>query len=276
LGEHPTNDAATSSVYGAYDAANPGRVTIVAINKSDAVKTAGIRVAHPKNFKSAQVYVLSTAGWSQYWQMAHPQVADSIQAVATNSFSYAMPASSVSIIIPSTEENVVKGPTWPTPPPTPAFGGWTFDSDTSGWTFSESGAGAWDATVGDPNAGSLRLDAAFAQPGDKMNAFISEPGIDLTHKKLTLRIKSDGNFQGGVILFVMTRKADWSTWIWKGQGWATPGTEWMTMSFDIDTAAAENPDFNPAIPVQMGVLVQNTSTTPVPTTLWVDTVQYPL
>jgi hypothetical protein len=274
--ESSTNDVATSSVYGAYDAANPDRVTIVAINKSNSVKSAGIRVAHPKNFKSAQVYVLSTAGWSQYWQVAHPQAADSIQAVATNTFAYAMPASSVSIIIPSTEEIVAKGPTWPAPPPTPAFGGWTFDSGSSGWISSGSATQSWDATVGDPNVGSLRFDTSFTHIDEQFQTIISEPGVDLTHKRLSLRIKSDGNFQGGVIFFVMTRWADWSNWRWKGQGWATPGTDWMTLSFDIDQALAEDPLFNPEIPAQIGVLVQNSSATPTPTTLWVDTIQYPL
>jgi hypothetical protein len=273
--ESSTNDVASSSVYGAYDAANPNRVTIVAINKSDSVKTAGIRVAHPKNFKSAQVYVLSTAGWSQYWQVAHPQGTDSIAAVATNTFSYAMPASSVSIIIPSTEESVAKGPTWPAPPPTPAFGGWTFDADTSGWAFDGACTGSWDATVGDPSVGSLRLDTT-GQPWDKMQAFINEPGIDLTHKKLTLRIKSDGNFQGNVMFFVMTRWADWSHYDWKAQGWATPGTEWMTMTFDMDEIVAQDPDFNPALPAMLGIQALNTTSSATPTTLWVDTIQYPL
>jgi len=271
-----TADPAASSVYAAYDAQHPDRVTIVAINKADTSKTAGIRVAHPRNFKSAQVYVLSTAGWSPYWQVAHPQVADSIPAVATNTFAYAMPAYSVSIIIPSTDENVAQGPTWPAPPPTPQFGGWTFDSDSSGWAFEGLGTGAWDGTMGDPNAGSLRMDASFTQPGDQVQAFIDSPTIDLTHKKLTLRIKSDGAFQGGVIVFVMTRWADWSHYDWKGQGWAMPGTEWMTLSFDIDEIVAQDPDFNPSIVARIGILVQNTSTTPTPTTLWVDTVQYPL
>lgn len=274
--ESTSNDVASSSVYGAFDAANPNRVTIVAINKADAVRTAGIRVAHPKSFKSAQVYVLSTAGWSQYWQVAHPQAADSIKAVATNTFAYAMPAFSVSIIIPSTEESVAKGPTWPAPPATPEFGGWSFDNDANGWEFSDSGTGTWDASVGDPNAGSLRLDTSFVQAGDKMQAFISEPGLDLTHKKLSLRIKGDGKFEGGVMFFVMTRWADWSHYDWKPQGWVTPGTEWMTMTFDLDEIAAQDPDFNPALPAQIGIQALNTSTAPTPTTLWVDTVQYPL
>jgi hypothetical protein len=50
----------------------------------------------------------------------------------------------------------------------------------------------------------------------------------------------------------------------------------MTITFDIDEVVAQDPDFNPAIPAQLGILVQNTSTSPTPTTLWVDTVQYPL
>lgn len=271
-----TTDPVLTSVYGAYDANNPNRVTVVAINKSDTAKTAGIRIAHPQNFKSAQVYVLSTAGWSQFWGVAHPQVAASIQAVATNAFSYSMPPYSVSILVPSTADNVAQGPAWPAPPPLPQFGGWTFDSDTSGWTSWGTGTGSWDANVGDPNPGSFRMDTAFQNSGDQAFIAINEPNVDLTHKILNLRIKSDGNFQGGVIFFVMTRASDYTNYDWQGQGWADPGSDWMTMTFDMDAIQAQDPTFNPAIVAQMGVLIQNTNPSPTPTTLWLDSVQYPL
>ncbi len=48
------------------------------------------------------------------------------------------------------------------------------------------------------------------------------------------------------------------------------------MTFDRDAIQAQDPTFNPAIVAQMGVLIQNTDASPTPTTLWLDSVQYPL
>ena len=181
-----TTDVNASSVYAAYDSTNRNRVTIVAINKSATPKVAGIRVAHQQSFQSAQVYTLSVDAWSKYWQTANPQVASSIQAVATNAFAYTMPAYSVSILIPSTQANVPPGLAWPPPKPAPAEAGWTFDSDLEGWTFwsgDAGGTGTWDGTVGDPDPGSIKMYCPFVNSGDQCSAKISSPNVDLRARR---------------------------------------------------------------------------------------------
>ena len=71
------------------------------------------------------------------------------------------------------------------------------------------------------------------------------------------------------MFYAMTRWSDWSNYTSISQTWAQPGTDWMTLTFDMAAAQASNPAFNPSIIVEMGVLVQNGSSTPVPTTFWV-------
>jgi hypothetical protein len=88
-----TTDDAASSVYASVASANVDRVVIVAINKKATAATAGITLAHPTSFPTAKVYTLTSAG-----PMLAP--APDITAVATNAFSYSMPAMSVSVIVP--------------------------------------------------------------------------------------------------------------------------------------------------------------------------------
>jgi hypothetical protein len=88
------SDNAAASVYASVDSNNPNRVVIVAINKSSTAKTAGIRLAHPHQFTNAKVFTLSAAGGADV--VAKPDVAP----VATNAWSYSMPAYSVSVIVP--------------------------------------------------------------------------------------------------------------------------------------------------------------------------------
>jgi hypothetical protein len=66
---------------------------IVAVNKKTTAATAGITLAHPVSFHTAKVFTLTSAG---------PMLvsAPAITAVATNAFSYPMPALSVSVIVP--------------------------------------------------------------------------------------------------------------------------------------------------------------------------------
>jgi Glycoside hydrolase family 44 len=88
-----TTDDAASSVYASVDGANPDHVVIVAINKKTTPATAAIKLAHPTAFTTAAVYTLTSAG---------PMLvaAPAVSAAATNAFLYAMPALSVSVIIP--------------------------------------------------------------------------------------------------------------------------------------------------------------------------------
>ena len=57
-----SSDVATATVYASLDAANPDRVVIVAINKSTAARTAGIKVAHPTLFGRLKVHTITSAG----------------------------------------------------------------------------------------------------------------------------------------------------------------------------------------------------------------------
>ncbi|MEZ5142855.1 MAG: glycoside hydrolase family 44 protein [Acidimicrobiales bacterium] len=89
-----TSDAATASVYASYDAADPNRVVLVAVNKSTSAKTAGIRLGLPQQYGRADVWTVTAGGGPQ------PVAAPGVTAVASNAFSYAMPPMSVSVLVP--------------------------------------------------------------------------------------------------------------------------------------------------------------------------------
>jgi hypothetical protein len=88
-----TSAPSTTSVYASKDAANPGRVVIVAINKSTSATTASIQLTGTQS-TSAAVYRLTAAG-------PDPQPATGLTATGPNTFSYSMPAQSVSVIVPA-------------------------------------------------------------------------------------------------------------------------------------------------------------------------------
>ena len=91
-----TTDDAKSSVYASLDSAS-GSMTIVAINKTTAALTAGIKITAPAAFGDLRVYTLTGAGPTL---TAGPVVAGAAQ----NAFSYQMPARSVSVLIPQTPQ----------------------------------------------------------------------------------------------------------------------------------------------------------------------------
>jgi hypothetical protein len=87
-----SSDLPTATVWASMDAADVGHVVIVAINKATSTKTAGITVAHPTSFTKAKVFQITSSS-------ATPKASADLSAVATNAFSYAMPAQSVSVIV---------------------------------------------------------------------------------------------------------------------------------------------------------------------------------
>lgn len=89
-----TSDAATASAYGSFDAANPGRLVVILINKATTAKTAGIKIAHWSTFATLKVRTLTSAG-------AQLMPASDVTATATNAFKYAMPPTSVSVLVPA-------------------------------------------------------------------------------------------------------------------------------------------------------------------------------
>jgi Glycoside hydrolase family 44/Bacterial Ig-like domain (group 2) len=86
-----TSDVANTSVYASLDPADPGRVVVVAINKSASAKTAAIRLTHHVALTKAEVYTLTSASSSPVRQ------AD--RTVAQNAFLYPMPARSVTTLV---------------------------------------------------------------------------------------------------------------------------------------------------------------------------------
>lgn len=87
------SDKVAGSIYASVDSANSGRVVLVAINKRNTTLKAGITVAHPSAFSRAEVYTLSGTN------PAFVKGAD-LAAVAQNAFNYAMPAQSVTVLVP--------------------------------------------------------------------------------------------------------------------------------------------------------------------------------
>jgi hypothetical protein len=88
-----STDVEKASVYASVDSADTDRVVIVAINRSTSELIAGITLAHPTTFESLDVYTLTG-------RSASPVAGDSVDATATNAFSYLMPAMSVSVLVP--------------------------------------------------------------------------------------------------------------------------------------------------------------------------------
>jgi hypothetical protein len=86
------SDVPNASVYASVNAGAPGRMVLVVINKNDAARTAGIAITHNVQFRTAQVYQLTSAN-------SAPQRQTDIAITLTNAFQYPMPANSVSTIV---------------------------------------------------------------------------------------------------------------------------------------------------------------------------------
>jgi hypothetical protein len=87
-----TSDVEATAVYASIDTSVAGRVVVIAINRTDAPLTAGIRIAHPAELGSANVFTLTSSSPS-------PEAGSALAPVATNAYSYAMPAYSVSALV---------------------------------------------------------------------------------------------------------------------------------------------------------------------------------
>lgn len=87
-----SSDTTQTSVYASVDAATPNRVVVVAINRTAAARTAGLRIWHTVALKKAKVYTLTSAN-------SAPQAAGTITVNSTNALQYTMPAYSVSTLV---------------------------------------------------------------------------------------------------------------------------------------------------------------------------------
>ena len=101
-----TSDVAKSSVYASVDSANPGRMVIVAINKSTGAEPTTIAIRGALTATRAAVYRLTGAH-------AGPVAAPGLATGTPNSFAYTMPAQSVSVIVPALGSG--SAPAKPTP-----------------------------------------------------------------------------------------------------------------------------------------------------------------
>jgi len=90
-----SSDVPTATVYASVDSAHPDRMVAVLINKSTSAKSAGITITHPTSFNSLAVYTLTSAG-------AKIVSGAAVRTAGQNKFVYAMPAMSVSVLVPST------------------------------------------------------------------------------------------------------------------------------------------------------------------------------
>ena len=88
-----SSDVSKVSVYASLDAAAPGKIVIVAINRSSSAQNAGLTVASSVQATRADVYALSGRN-------PIPVAGAPLAPVATNAFLVALPAYSVSVIVP--------------------------------------------------------------------------------------------------------------------------------------------------------------------------------
>jgi hypothetical protein len=87
-----TSDPVGTSVYASVDAANPGRVVLVAINKSGAPVTTSLSLTHTVALRQAAVYALTGA-------RAAPVPQGAVTLGATNALTYTLPATSVTTFV---------------------------------------------------------------------------------------------------------------------------------------------------------------------------------
>lgn len=87
-----SSDVVKSSVYASADSRDPGRVVVVAINKTDAPLRAGITVSNHRALRTAQVYTLTSAS-------PLPQRQADLPLSLRNALAYTMPPMSVTTLV---------------------------------------------------------------------------------------------------------------------------------------------------------------------------------
>jgi hypothetical protein len=88
-----SSDIGTASVYASVDSNDPAHVVVIAINRADHDVEATLNIDPTSSFATADVYALTHAA-------AEPVPGAALTASAPNQFVYAMPAYSVSVIVP--------------------------------------------------------------------------------------------------------------------------------------------------------------------------------
>lgn len=275
-----TSDHVKTSVYAALDSQHPEHMTIVAINKTTTPQVTGLKLAHAVAYRSARVYVLRAESFDPARQTARPERRPSLRAVGPNDFKIELPPLSVTLLIPSPEAAVTPGPRWPAPVALSPEREATFERDVENWTLKSSSPAeltaqsrlAWTATEGDPKPGALMIEVPFSAREQQVQLVPPASRLDLKGKRLDVRVRREGAFDGGIMVFMMSG----GDYVWVAHGWTTLSDEtWHTISVDPAALAAKNPKFNPADVREYGIMF-NTGAggagTPGPVKFYVDTV----
>jgi hypothetical protein len=110
-----------------------------------------------------------------------------------------------------------------------------------------------DATMGDPEMGSLKVTATFNEWKQFVDAVINvSPRKNLPARVLRARVRLvSGNFTGGAQLHA----GSGDSYTFAAGAWTTmtPGSSWIELWLDLDAAKASNPMFDPTQVVQIGV-----------------------
>ncbi len=106
-------------------------------------------------------------------------------------------------------------------------------SDGGPWPLFENSGVSWSTTFGDP-AGSLKVDAAFDNGGEKLTVALNYPFpyVDLTGKKMTVSLFLASGNPGYFFVFAQDQ-----SWDWKDNGAmqfpAVAGGTWFTATLDM-------------------------------------------
>jgi len=109
-------------------------------------------------------------------------------------------------------------------------------SDGGPWPLFENSGVSWSTTFGDP-AGSLKVDAAFDDGGQKLTVALNYPFpyVDLTGKKMTVSLFLASGNPGYFFVFAQDQ-----SWDWKDNGAmqfpAVAGGTWFTATLDMSSS----------------------------------------
>ena len=145
---------------------------------------------------------------------------------------------------------------------------WTFDAGIEAWwlvgyddlSVNSVSTLSWSDTEGSPGAGALEILADFTKPGGHVSVVapiagesLIGPGMDLTGKKLTVRVKTSDPITANA--FIFSNSGQDPEGHYPGGSSAAvsvDNTGWKTIEFDM---TSPDPDYNPADMRFLGVLI---------------------
>jgi hypothetical protein len=152
------------------------------------------------------------------------------------------------------------------PPPDTALR-WTFAAGMEGWlkavdTYEKCVNGlstlSWENTEGSPGAGCLKIEAPFSASAQYVSVIapiVADPltaGMDLSGKKLTVRVRSVGYFNALAVIFSASYSDKWDS-VDNGTGATALDTaDWKSTEFSLSDTS---PPFDPTDVRFLGVLI---------------------